>query len=146
MRLLITALAFLISVSLFGQDSIDEKITYDLLDFDMVWYPNDNRGVMYFQNNEYQHIVDLGSIWFSRTELDILHNKIVECLDYTNDKSKSVSATWNLPNKATIKSNKEYKWNWLTANDGEYKVIRKGKGLREKVNEGFLEFKNLIDK
>jgi hypothetical protein len=128
-----------------AQDKIQEKITFDLLDFDMVWYPADNRGTMYFQNGEYTHIVDLGSIWYNREELDVLHTKFIECLDYTNDKSKTADAIWNLPDGAQIESNKQYKWNWLREADGAYKVIRKGKSLRERIDAAFNEYKALID-
>lgn len=129
----------------FGQDSVEEKITFDLLDFDMTWYPAENRGAMYFQNDEYTHIVDLGSIWYTREELDVLHQKMIECLDYTNDKSKTSNATWNLPDNASIKSNKDYNWNWLRDEDGAYKVLRKGQKIRDRLDAAFIEYKELID-
>ena len=147
-KIIFTTFALVLASLTFAQDSVEEKINFEFGPFDLNWYVSGSfagRGNLYFRNQEYEQYVDLGSIWYSRKELDVLHTKIVECLDYTMNKEKTVTAKWNLPYGAYIESDKQYNWNWLSA-DGKYVTIKVGKEIRDQIDKGFTDWKVMIDK
>ena len=147
-QLLLLSLCLISTISCIAQDSV-EKATIKFLfeGFNMVWTPDEGQGYMYFNSDEYEHYIDLGYVYYDRAELDVLHKKIIECLDYTSDASKTNSATWNLPDGASIMSMKDYNWSWLSVDEGQYRYWydRPGKDAREKINEGFIKWKLMID-
>ena len=147
-KIILTAFALILASSAFAQDSVEEKINFEFGPFDLSWYVSGDfagRGNLYFQNEKYERLIDLGSIWYTRKELDVLHTKIVECLDYSMNKEKTMTAKWNLPDGAYIESYKQYNWNWLSA-DGKYVTIEGGKEIRDQIDKGFTAWKAMIDK
>lgn len=147
-KIILTTFALVLASLTFAQDSVEEKINFEFGPFDLSWYVSGSfagRGNLYFRNQKYEHYVDLGSIWYTRKELDVLHTKIVECLDYSMNKEKTLKAKWNLPYGAYIESDKKYNWNWLSA-DGKYVTIKVGKEIRNQIDKGFSTWKAMIDK
>lgn len=113
----------------------------------MSWTPAEGSGYMYFSSQEYDYYVDLGYINYDRAGLDMMHKKIIECFEYTSDPSKNKSATWNLPDGASIASHKEHKWTWLSSREGQYRYwyVIPGKEASVRINEGFIKWKEMID-
>lgn len=94
-KIILTTFALILASSAFAQDSVEEKINYEFGPFKLSWYVSGDlagRGNLYFQNERYKRLIDLGSIWYTRKELDVLHTKIVECLDYSMNKEKTATA------------------------------------------------------
>ena len=147
-KIILTTFALILASSAFAQDSVEEKINYQFGPFKLSLYVSGDfagRVNLYFRNEKYKRLIDLGSIWYTRKELDVLHTKIVECLDYSMNKEKTATAKWNLPDGAYIESDKQYNWNWLSA-DGKYATIEVGKAIRDQIDKGFNAWKAMIDK